>query len=119
LTPHTTADDPKRYRHEDEAKPWAKRDSLIRFKKYLENKGIMKEADFQALEEEVDAQIKESVKRFEELASSKELLDPLSMFDHLYSDVPHFLQEQKDELAKHLSKGKAPSQSPAESGRRS
>jgi pyruvate dehydrogenase E1 component alpha subunit len=102
LTPHTTADDPKRYRSEEESQPWVKRDSFIRFKKYLEKKGVMNEAAFKAMDEEIESQIKESVKKFEEMAKSEELLDPLAMFDYLYADTPAFLQEQRDELARHL-----------------
>ena len=104
ITPHTTADDPKRYRNEEVSKEWAKRDSLIRFAKYLEKKGIMNEAAHKALEEELELEIKEAVKKFEELSMSEELSDPLSMFDYLYADLPPFLQEQRDELREHLKK---------------
>lgn len=104
LTPHTTADDPKRYRSEQESQQWVKRDCILRFSKYLEKKGILSEAALKKMEEEIDVEIKDAVKRFEELAQSPELNDPLSMFDHLYGDLPPFLQEQRDELAQRLSK---------------
>jgi pyruvate dehydrogenase E1 component alpha subunit len=107
VTPHTTADDPKRYRSEDETKEWMLRDSLPRFAKYLESKGVLSEKERNALEEEVDAQIKAAVQNAEEMFKSEALLNPLNMFDNLFEDVPPYLQEQKDELRDHFkTKGK-------------
>jgi pyruvate dehydrogenase E1 component alpha subunit len=105
-TPHTTADDPKRYRNEEEAKEWVTKDSLIRFTQYLAAKGVMDEKAKQALEEEIDHEIKESVRRFEALAQNEELLNPLSMFDYMYADTPKVLERQRDELSDHLRKKK-------------
>ncbi|MBU6450187.1 MAG: pyruvate dehydrogenase (acetyl-transferring) E1 component subunit alpha [Cyanobacteria bacterium REEB67] len=102
FTPHTTADDPKRYRSDAECDLWHKREPLARFKTYLGNKGIYSEKEFAALEEELDAVIKAAVKKSEELAQSEELTNPLAMFDNLYHDIPPYLQEQKDELKDHL-----------------
>lgn len=110
VTPHTTADDPKKYRSDDEVKQWAGKDCLSRFSKYLVKKGIYSEADLQKVEEEIDAKIKEAVKRFEELAKSEELMDPMAMFDYTYADTPPFLQEQRDELAGLLRKESADSE---------
>jgi len=104
VTPHTTADDPKKYRSEEEVKEWVNRDCLLRFSKYLVKKGVYSEADLKKVDEEVDAKIKEAVKRFEELAKSEELLDPMAMFDYTYADIPPFLQEQRDELSGLLKK---------------
>ena len=110
LTPHTTADDPKRYRSEEEAEPWKKRDWTIRFTKYLLQKGVYDEAGLKNLEAELDLEIKESVKRFEELAKSEELTDPLAMFDYLYADVPPFLDRQREEVARNLKRAKSQAQ---------
>lgn len=104
FTPHTTADDPKRYRTDEECQLWTKREPLARFKKYLANKGVMKEKDFEAMEEEVDAVIKASIVRIEEMAKGEELSNPLSMFDYLYGDMPPYLNDQREELKKHLDK---------------
>ncbi len=112
VTPHTTADDPKRYRSEEECQLWTKREPLARFAKYLENKGIMTAKDFEKMEAEVDAEIKEAVKRVEELSKSDELMNPLLMFDYLYADIPQDLQEQRDQCAKTLKKSK-PGEKPA------
>ena len=42
--PHTMAgDDPTRYRTSDEDAEWEKKDPLVRFRKFLENKGLWSE----------------------------------------------------------------------------
>lgn len=107
VTPHTTADDPRKYRSEDEVKQWVNRDCLLRLSKYLVKKGVYSEADLKKVHEEIDAKIKEAVKRFEELSKSEDLMDPLAMFDYTYADIPPFLQAQRDELSGLLKKDKS------------
>ncbi len=101
-TPHTTADDPNRYRPESEAKDWMAKEPLIRFKKYLLNKKVMVEADFQKMEDEIDAQIHAAIKNVEKMIKEPPYSDPLVMFDYLYAELPEHLIEQREELAKHL-----------------
>lgn len=101
-TPHTTADDPNRYRPEEESKLWANREPLLRFKIYLKNKGICKDADFEQIEQEIENRIQEAIKNVEKMIKEPPYNDPLVMFDYLYADMPDYLQEQRDELAKHL-----------------
>lgn len=112
-TPHTTADDPKKYRSEEEGKLWLQKEPLLRFSKYLEAKGVLSEKERNEMEAEVDATVKEAVQKAEALAKSEELADPLRMFDYLYADIPPFLEEQRDELKEHLGLGKKPQQSRA------
>ncbi len=102
MTPHTTADDPKRYRSDEECKLWTSREPLVRFKTYLAKKGVYSEKEFAELEEELDTTIKAAVKNAEAMAESFELTNPLSMFDNLYHDIPPYLQEQRQELKDHL-----------------
>lgn len=115
LTPHTTADDPKRYRTSEEEAIWAKRDPLIRFRKYVQDKNVMTKNDLDETDAKVDAEIKNAIKKFEELTGSAELSNPLRMFDYLYVQMPEFLVEQKAELASYLAssgKGAAKIQTP-------
>jgi pyruvate dehydrogenase E1 component alpha subunit len=105
LTPHTTADDPKRYRSDAECATWNAKEPLKRFKKYLINKGIWTEEEDAALEKALDAEIKAAAQSADALAKS-EYSNPLSMFDHLYKEIPPSLQAQRDELAQHLDKHK-------------
>ncbi len=106
FTPHTTADDPKRYRSEEDSKMWATREPLARLSIYLERKGILNAGDRKKMEEEIDIEIKAAVERAEVLAKSDELGDPLKMFDYLYAELPQNLLEQKEELNTFLKKNK-------------
>jgi pyruvate dehydrogenase E1 component alpha subunit len=101
-TPHTTSDDPNRYRKEAESKEWAAKEPLIRFAKYLEKKGVCDKAAFVAMEEEIEARIQQAIKNVEKMSQEPPYNDPLVMFDYLYADIPPYLQEQRDELARHL-----------------
>jgi pyruvate dehydrogenase E1 component alpha subunit len=101
LSLHTTADDPTRYRTDEEVEEWEKRDPIPRFQKYLINKGLLSEEEISSLEEEIAAEIKEAVERAEK--RMQELKgEALSMFDHMYAEMPPYLQEQRKELEEEL-----------------
>jgi len=106
LTPHTTADDPKRYRSEEEVAVWQDREPMKRFKTYLYDKKILSSSEEAQMEEEIDREIKLAVEREEKLAKGKELNDPMHIFDYLYAEVPACLQRQKDELLEYLNSAK-------------
>lgn len=97
---HTTADDPSRYRGEEEVAAWQKRDPLLRFANYLENKGVLDAASRDELEHQVQQEIQETIDSAEQ--QMNELGDPIDMFDHLYEQLPPSLQRQKKEVEKHL-----------------
>jgi pyruvate dehydrogenase E1 component alpha subunit len=80
---HTTADDPTKYRSDEEVKAWERKDPLTRFRAYLEKKNLL-ETD---LEQQVDAEIARAVEAFESTPPA----DPLAMFDHAYADLPPHL----------------------------
>ena len=100
MSMHTTADDPKRYRKDEELEEWSKRDPLDRFQKYLIAKGLLSEEEIDSLEEEVKKEIKAAVDGYEK--KQKELGDPLLMFDHVFEELPPHLQEQREELSREL-----------------
>ncbi|MBX9669535.1 MAG: pyruvate dehydrogenase (acetyl-transferring) E1 component subunit alpha [Candidatus Obscuribacterales bacterium] len=102
LTPHTTADDPKRYRSDAETDEWMKKEPLIRFGKYLVNKGVMSPKDLEEMEADVDSQVKKAVEKAEEMAKCEDLTNPYNIIDHVFSDVPQFLQEQREELGEYI-----------------
>jgi len=100
LLMHTTADDPKRYRSDEEVEQWKQRDPLIRFQKYLEDKRLLTDTAFHELEDEIKREIKASVARAEDTMQS--LGDPLDMFEHTFAEIPPVLGEQRDELIREL-----------------
>jgi len=102
---HTTADDPKKYRSEEEVELWKLKDPLPRYQKYLLDKNILSESGIIALQKEIQAEIQTAIDRAEQ--QMKELGDPLDMFDHLYAELPPHLQAQKTELIEELARKKA------------
>jgi pyruvate dehydrogenase E1 component alpha subunit len=91
---HTTADDPTKYRSEEEVREWERKDPLTRFVEYLRKKNLLEEG----LEQEVDAEIAAAVKRFEAMAPP----DVLTMFDHAYAEKPPELLAQREDVASRL-----------------
>lgn len=100
LLMHTTADDPKRYRSDEEVEQWSKRDPLPRFQKYLMEKGLLSEAQIKTVESEISDEIQTAVDRAEKQMEA--LGDPLEMFEHVYAEMPPYLKEQKAQLAEEL-----------------
>jgi pyruvate dehydrogenase E1 component alpha subunit len=98
---HTTADDPKRYRTDEEVEKWSKRDPLPRFQKYLMNKGLLSEEKLNEIESEIMEEIQAAVDGAEKKMAG--FGDPMNMFDHAYADLPPYLKEQKADLARELS----------------
>jgi pyruvate dehydrogenase E1 component alpha subunit len=98
---HTTADDPKRYRTNEEVEEWKKRDPIDRFQKYLKDKGFLSDQTIEALEAEIKEEIQKAVEHAEELM--KKYSDPLQMFEHAYAEMPAYLKEQRDAFKKELS----------------
>ncbi len=97
---HTTADDPKRYRKDEEVEGWRKRDPIQRFQKYLKDKGLLSDQKIEELEAQVKEEIQKAVEHAEELM--KKYSDPLPMFEHAYEEMPAHLKEQKEELKREL-----------------
>ena len=101
MSVHTTADDPRRYRTDEEVALWQRRDPLTRFQKYLAAKGLLPEEKVETAENKVKEEIQTAVDRAEEQMKSPG--DPLFMFEHAYEQMPPHLAEQKEYLARELS----------------
>lgn len=106
LADHTTADDARRYRDEEEVASWRGKDPLIRLRKYLERKGLWDDAKQAAHEEKCKAQVAEIVKNAEGI--EKPSTDDI--FDYTFgTELPAELQRQKATL-RTTSLGQDPSQ---------
>ena len=91
---HTTADDPSKYRSEEEVRAWERKDPLTRFRAYLEGRQLLAAG----LEEEVDEEIAAAVRRFEAAPPA----DPLTVFDHVYAERPPQLEAERAGLEARL-----------------
>jgi pyruvate dehydrogenase E1 component alpha subunit len=94
LGAHTTADDPSRYREEEEAERWRERDPLPRLENYLYGEGILDDDRRAAVEAEVEAELEGAVDAAEAVEADVE-----GVVEHVYADVPAHLREQAEELA--------------------
>lgn len=94
LGDHTTADDARRYRPDDEVKARWQEEPIARLKKYLVAEGAWTKADEEGLIADCQHQTEESAQRYLALAPQP----PTSMFDHLYQELPASLARQRGEL---------------------
>ncbi|MDX1655926.1 MAG: pyruvate dehydrogenase (acetyl-transferring) E1 component subunit alpha [Candidatus Competibacteraceae bacterium] len=93
---HTTADDPSRYRKEEEVEQWRRRDPISRFQRYLNNKDLLSDQDIESLDQEIGEEIEQAWQEAQQRI--KELGDPRTMFDHHFATIPPHLVEQRDTL---------------------
>lgn len=95
---HTTNDDPTKYRDASEVELWKGKDPILRFKKYLTNKGLLDEEKDTQLREEIEGFVMETFKKVE-AAGNTELED---IFKYQYGEMPKNLLEQYEESKAHL-----------------
>ena len=91
---HTTADDPKKYRTDEEVAKWEKLDPIPRFRKYLEKKGVLDEELIARIDREEIQKVADAVERYE----AGKNVDPLDCFDYLYKELPAELVAQRKEF---------------------
>ncbi len=91
--PHTMAgDDPTRYRTSDLDNEWEKKDPLVRFRKFLEKKGIWNEE----MENETIERAKEDIKVAIKEADSAPKQKVTDLISIMYEELPHNLAEQNE-----------------------
>jgi pyruvate dehydrogenase E1 component alpha subunit len=94
LSDHTTADDARRYRQEEEVKDHWRYDPIARLRTYLTNINAWRDSDEQALLADCARQTEEAVREYQAL----EPMPPESMFDHLYETLPPVLAAQREQV---------------------
>ena len=90
LGDHTTADDARRYRDEEEVEMWKLRDPLIRLRGWLDARGLWEDSKQAKLLEDADEQINAAVQR----ANDIEPMPPSEFFAHMFKSMPANLQKQ-------------------------
>ncbi|WP_435104540.1 pyruvate dehydrogenase (acetyl-transferring) E1 component subunit alpha [Arhodomonas sp. AD133] len=94
MSDHTTADDARRYRPEEERTAWEARDPIERMRRYLHEIGAWSDDDEQGL----DAECRESVDAAAERYLATEAQPAEAMFDYLYAELPRALTAQRNAL---------------------
>jgi pyruvate dehydrogenase E1 component alpha subunit len=100
MGPHTTSDDPTRYRSADEVDHWLALDPIARYRTYLQNAGVWNER----LEERVEARSKRLRSELRESVVGADDFDVAEMFDTVYHDITPELVRQRVELLTELAK---------------
>lgn len=98
MGPHTTADDPTRYRQDAELAAWAERDPVARLRAHLEGAGVLDADRVRAVDERAQRLAAEMRAGCAALADP----GPLSVFDHVYAEDHTDLARQRARYARHL-----------------
>ncbi len=94
LQDHTTADDWKKYRSEEEVERWKQKDPIARLRKYMEEEGIWDDAYEKIVWDDAKAKVSDATKKFESVSP----LTPLDMFSNVYEELPPEIEEQRKDF---------------------
>jgi pyruvate dehydrogenase E1 component alpha subunit len=100
MGPHTTSDDPTRYRPQDEVDRWAARDPISRYRSYLQAIGVWSER----LEHRVETRAARLCAELRDATVNTADMDIGELFDTVYADITPTLQAQRDQLMAELAK---------------
>jgi pyruvate dehydrogenase E1 component alpha subunit len=90
MGPHSTSDDPSRYRSDAEVAAWARKDPLDRLRAYLVAVGLLADGTDEELDRTLSAEIAAAVVEVEHQPP----VDPASLVDDVYASPPWHLVEQ-------------------------
>ncbi|WP_431247092.1 pyruvate dehydrogenase (acetyl-transferring) E1 component subunit alpha [Leifsonia xyli] len=98
MGPHTTADDPTRYRDTAELDQWRAKDPVTRVEAYLDAQGALTQERMAAIVAKADAVAAEMRSGITALADP----DPLSVFDNVYAEPHTGIARQRDHYSRYL-----------------
>ncbi|PWC03256.1 pyruvate dehydrogenase (acetyl-transferring) E1 component subunit alpha [Agromyces badenianii] len=98
MGPHTTADDPKRYRTDEELVEWSGRDPLARVLALLDASGV----DVAGLERDVKSEADRAAAELRAALTTITDPEPLSVFDHVYAEPNSHVDRQREHYARYL-----------------
>jgi 2-oxoisovalerate dehydrogenase E1 component alpha subunit len=98
--PHSTSDDPSRYRPADEWTQFPLGDPLGRLRRHLSNKGWWSDAEHEAVQAELEAEVLAAQKEAERHGTLIDGRVPsaASMFEDVYKEMPEHLRRQRQQL---------------------
>ncbi len=98
MGPHTTSDDPTRYRDADEVEQWRARDPIVRYRTYLDGEGVWT----QRLEDRVTHRAHRLRTELREAVLSEPDADVGEVFEAVYHRITPDLARQRDALIAEL-----------------
>lgn len=94
MGPHSSSDDPTRYRNEKTYEAWKKRDPILRMRQYLEKKKYWSENDEKKLQDELKQEVANAVEK----AEGEPPVPIESLFEDVYREPTHQLKKERDAL---------------------
>ena len=95
---HSSSDDPRAYRGEEEVQQYTLQDPIQRYRRYLEEKKLWDSKKEELVQEQVKEEILSAVAEAEKFGPP-----PIeSLFEDVYAEMPLHLQEQRDYLVDYL-----------------
>jgi len=98
MGPHTTSDDPTRYRDAAEVDEWAQRDPIARLEAYLRAEGMLDDSGMDEVARAADALAAE----VRAACIGATTRAPETMFDHVYAEPHAAVERQKAEYMDYL-----------------
>lgn len=93
--PHTTADDPTKYRDQEKTEQMREaRDPITRLERLMKKYGFWNETWIKQIETEIENELNEAIERMETFQQP----DPAHMFDYVFEQPTWTIQEQKEAL---------------------
>ena len=100
MGPHTTSDDPTRYRPAEELDEWAARDPITRYRKYLQRVGVLTDR----LEQRVAARSTRLRTELRDAVVDAPDPDVGELFDTVYAEITPLLAAQREQLLAEMAK---------------
>lgn len=95
---HTTADDPTKYRDQEESEKRRELDPVTRLESFMKENGYWDEAWAEKVQEEATEEVDAAVKELESMPKA----DVNDIYDHIFAEPTWTIKEQKEEYLKHL-----------------
>ena len=98
--PHSTSDDPSKYRPADDWTHFPLGDPIDRLKQHLIVTGAWSEAEHESASKELEAQVTAAQKEAEQYGTMMDgnVFSPAEMFEDIYKEMPEHLRLQRQQL---------------------
>ena len=98
--PHSTSDDPSKYRPADDWQRFPLGDPIERLKQHLIGRGLWSEARHEETRAALDAEMAQTLKEAERYGAlgSDQRPGPADMFEDVYKELPDHLRRQRQQL---------------------
>lgn len=100
VAPHSTSDDPSKYRPRDDQGAWPLGDPIDRLKNHLIRRGEWSEERHVQLKAELDAEIGDAAREARSYGTLHEgrRPSPATIFEDVYKDVPWHLRDERQQM---------------------